>query len=396
MALVECGQYVVLMKTFDSGNTKFVQALPETIAHYGKLHFDTTPLIGSPYGSVFQIKDKTMIRVQDFKSFELGLESSVSENSATFDDKSQFSKEKIIKKKKKLIHANVLTVTKPSLVLLHETYFGRDKLGGLRSDVLSQILTFSNIQNGSKCLLLDHNLGLVTAAVMSRILPNGICVQLIQDNEVRLTTRRSLEMLNISEQDSNQNLLAVTIRDLYKIKNDCEQFAYENTVLKAKVSQHLAKLADPQYHPEGVELAKGPVKRRLDESERETVKQQLINKDTNRELRHQERAKAISYLKLFSLDSIILVVQNDHPLPILKMCYTYLSPSRNFVIYSDIIEPLLECYDYLKSNSMAISMSLTDSWLRKYQVLPDRTRPEMNTSGYGGYLLSGIKVLMEP
>jgi tRNA (adenine58-N1)-methyltransferase non-catalytic subunit len=34
-----------------------------------------------------------------------------------------------------------------------------------------------------------------------------------------------------------------------------------------------------------------------------------------------------------------------------------------------------------------------ESWWRQLQVLPARTHPTMSTSGTGGYLLSGTKVV---
>lgn len=37
--------------------------------------------------------------------------------------------------------------------------------------------------------------------------------------------------------------------------------------------------------------------------------------------------------------------------------------------------------------------ALQESWWRELQVLPSRTHPQMATTGTGGYLLSGIKVL---
>ena len=36
--------------------------------------------------------------------------------------------------------------------------------------------------------------------------------------------------------------------------------------------------------------------------------------------------------------------------------------------------------------------SLTEGFLRQYQVLPGRTHPMMNMSGSGGFILSVIKV----
>lgn len=37
-------------------------------------------------------------------------------------------------------------------------------------------------------------------------------------------------------------------------------------------------------------------------------------------------------------------------------------------------------------------MELSDSWLREYQVLPERTHPTVMMDCHGGYLLTGITV----
>lgn len=393
--LVEEGNHVVLMKSFDSGNMKIILAVRNKIVHYGKLHFDPSPLIGSEFGSVFKIQGETMIKVDNFEDYDKELSEVVTNNLATFNEKSQFSKEKIIKKKKKDNYAHVVTVIRPSLMLINEMFYARDKLGGLRPDALAQIITSSGVQNGSKCLLLDHNLGIITSAVMSRSLPDGICIQLVPDKETVFTTRTTLSMLNITEKDYDGKLLSITIRDFYKVLKGVDFFAYENCVLRMKGEEHLNRLTQPGLalttrDPETGEKVKDEA---TEEENRKDLPLTLIKKDTNRELHNKERTLAASCLKTRNMDSIILIAQNDHPLPLIKLTYPFLAPSRQFVIYSDTVEPLLECHHYLKSNSLAVSLNLSESWLRSYQVLPDRTRPEMNISGYGGYLLSGTKAL---
>lgn len=369
------GNYVVLMKNFDIENMKIIHVIKNSIVHYGKLHFDPTSLINASFGSVFQIQGKEMIEVKDFERFDRDVSTAVTENMLTFSEKSDFSKEKIIKKKKKKSWANVVTLVKPSIILINELLYARDKLGGLRCDSLSQILTQSNVQNGSKCILLDHNLGLLSGAVMSRILPDGVCIQVFPDIEACYTTRKTLEMLNITQEQSANKILAITLRDLYKVYKNQDTFEYDNQVMKAKSEEQVEK---SMTHIENN-------KRKLDES------LYAVKKDTNRELRNAERIQAASHLKTKSLDSLIIIAQNDHPLPILKILYHFLAPSRQIVIYSDTIEPVLECYHHLKSNQLAVTLNLSETWLRRYQVLPDRSRPEMNMSGFGGYLLSGTK-----
>lgn len=395
------GDNVVLMKSFNADNIKIIAVEPGKIIHYGKLHFDPSPLIGAEYGSIFEISEETMTKVDDFESYDNELSTEVSSKLANFNGKSQFSQEKILKKKKKKNGSNIVTVIRPSLLLINEMFYARDKVGGLRSDSLSQILTSSNIQNGSRCLLYDHNLGLLTAGVMSRILPDGTCVQLAPNYEHVTCTRRTLSMLNIKEKDFGGKIFGLTMKDLYKIHLKIDQFSYEDDIMRARGVEHLDRIADLPHKrtmrdSEGDKITTAPGASRDDDQEQGTLQQTLIKNHANRELRNEERLKAASILKSRSLNTIILIAQNDHPLPILKLCYDFLLLSGQFVIYCDTIEPLLECHDYLRSNSLAVSMNLSESWLRRYQVLPDRSRPEMNMSGFGGYLLSGTKALYGP
>lgn len=377
---------MVLMKSFDSGNMKIIQAAKQTLVHYGKLHFDPSPLIGCTYGSVFEIKDNKMLPVDDFESYDEELSNLVTEKLQNIDEKSQFSREKIIKKKKKRNHSNIVTVIRPSLLLINEMLFARNKLGGLRLDVLSQIVTLANIQNGSKTLLLDHNLGMLTSAVASRSLPDGLCIQLVADNEAIFTTRKTLSMLNIDQTIFSDKILGLTIRDFYKICKGTSSFARDRDIL---LKRDFHGSVRSQVDSNATDRSSSST----DDLDKLTIEQNLIRKNANRDARLREKIKASELMVPNFLDSIILIAQNDHPLPLLKLSYPLLAPSRQFVIYSDTIGPLLECYDYLKTESLAISLNISESWLRKYQVLPDRTRPEMNVSGYGGYLLSGLKAL---
>lgn len=392
--IVASGDYVVLMKSFDTDNIKIVPVVKGTTVHYGKLHFDPGTIVGSKFGSVFEIVDGTMVKVDDFEAFDRDLSISVCNKMTTFDTKTQFSQEKIIKKKKKDNHANIVTVVQPTILHINGMLYARGKLSGLRPDSLAQILTLANIQNGCRCMLLDHNLGILTGSIMSRILPDGACIQLVADPEAICTTRKTLSMLNIRGECLQDKLFALTIRDLYKIHKGADNFGYENNIFRLRGEEHLERIS--QLTIRSVRDSNTGEKAMLEKEDlkKADLNQTLIKKDSNRETRNKERSWASEYLKKNLLNSLIIVAQNDHPLCILRLAYKYLAPSGQFVIYSDSLEPLLECYQHLKTNSIAVSLKVTESWLRRYQVLPDRTRPEMNVSGYGGYLLSGTKALI--
>merc|ERR1712094_81554 len=63
-----------------------------------------------------------------------------------------------------------------------------------------------------------------------------------------------------------------------------------------------------------------------------------------------------------------------------------------FVVFSEYMEPLMEAMLQLRAKDCAIRLQLAETWLREYQVLPERTHPVMSTSAASGYVLSGIKV----
>ena len=79
-------------------------------------------------------------------------------------------------------------------------------------------------------------------------------------------------------------------------------------------------------------------------------------------------------------------------LAIVKVAMYLLFPSSPFVIFCEFMEPLVECYDYLHDNGLAIRMQLCDTWKREFQTLPGRFHPEMRMPTSGGYLLSGIYI----
>ncbi|KAG8238714.1 hypothetical protein J437_LFUL015272 [Ladona fulva] len=122
----------------------------------------------------------------------------------------------------------------------------------------------------------------------------------------------------------------------------------------------------------------------------------------------QEAEKAADLLKSRRADGLVVVASKEHPVSLVLALLPYLAPSRPLVVYCPYREPLLELYAVLKGMEpwvgkckifgsretlcKMVNLRLTESWLRNYQVLPDRTHPEINMSPVGGYVLSGILV----
>ena len=90
-------------------------------------------------------------------------------------------------------------------------------------------------------------------------------------------------------------------------------------------------------------------------------------------------------------DSLILACNYDPKATLLNLL-PYLETSCPFVVFGEYLEPLLECFQELQNQKLAINLRLSDTWLREYQVLPNRTHPNMNMSQNGGFILTGVKL----
>lgn len=67
------------------------------------------------------------------------------------------------------------------------------------------------------------------------------------------------------------------------------------------------------------------------------------------------------------VDSLVITCKED-PLNIFNELLQFVKPSRPFVVYYPVAEPLQEMYMALKSNPRVIALQLTSQWLRNYQV----------------------------
>jgi len=251
------------------------------------------------------------------------------ENSSSFGSKTEFSKEKWIKKKKKK-HLNVIKVLKPTAFTVSSAYFSRSAgaINHLRGDSLAQILFMSDVAHNTNVLVLESCKGLITAAVAERVAGMSTVVQIYTEHPVTA----AVKLFNFDEA-IRRSIVTVPI-----------------SILK-EVPPAAPAPSCPQNSPHSL----------------------FVN----------------------GFDSLILAPKAA-PLPLLSALLVFLKPARPFVVFSPFIEPLAECHNVLKAANQAIQMQLSETWLREFQVLPQRTRPSMSMHGASGYLLTGIKVLPPP
>ncbi|XP_041469150.1 tRNA (adenine(58)-N(1))-methyltransferase non-catalytic subunit TRM6-like [Lytechinus variegatus] len=116
--------------------------------------------------------------------------------------------------------------------------------------------------------------------------------------------------------------------------------------------------------------------------------------ETRRERKRQkldQMAKTTELLLEKNMDTL-LIATKFHPAPILLALIDHLGLSRPFAVFSPYKEALVECYVKLREMGGVINLSITETWHREYQVLPDRTHPMITMNHAGGYILTGMHV----
>ena len=184
----------------------------------GRTRTSVKSIIGEPYGTIFEIDNKRKLKKLDncyelLESFDevhdnsmIGGDNSnyvdtntaqklsMSEvvelqnagktgveiiktliaNSETWASKTEFAQEKWLKRKQKK-YLTRIRIEKCNPYSLCEVYHLKklDKICGIRSDTLAQILSHSGIHSNSKVLVFDGTIGLVVGSVAYRMRGNG-------------------------------------------------------------------------------------------------------------------------------------------------------------------------------------------------------------------------------
>lgn len=320
------------------------------------------------------------------------------ENSSTFRDKTEYAQDKYIKKKKKK-YENTVTILKPSCRILAMMYHGREpgKICHLRYDTLAQMLTLANIHAGSKVLVFETCAGLVLGSVMERMGGYGSVIQMYPGGGPVRAGVESFgfpahfhDMLHEFPICHVNALLAGTLDTTAKDPSA----ASKQSSMAAEEEQNQPE-AEQQGSPEeqSMETNSGADGgHNQEKEEREKRKEaRAEEKKMKQEEKRKKLAAAAALLEGRNADGLV-IASRFHPCPVLMGLLKFLSPSRPFVVYSQYKEPLIECYTKLKEQGGTVNLRLTDTWLRHYQVLPNRTHPVLLMSGGGGYLLSGTTV----
>ncbi|KAM7368144.1 hypothetical protein PAMP_014391 [Pampus punctatissimus] len=341
--------------------------------------------------------DIEMLKEQGLKGQEIIQQ--LIDNSSTFRDKTEYAQDKYIKKKKKK-YENTVTILKPSCRILAMMYHGREpgKICHLRYDTLSQMLTLANIHAGSKVLVFETCAGLVLGAVMERMGGYGSVIQMYPGGG---PVRAGVESFGFPAHFHDTlhdfpichvnallaGTLDTTAKDPSSADSKQSNVAAEGEQTQPEAEQHGSP--EEQSMETNTGTAAGQDQEEEEKERRKEAKAQ--EKKVKLEEKRKKLAAAAALLEGRNADGLV-IASRFHPCPVLMGLLEFLSPSRPFVVYSQYKEPLIECYTKLREHGGTVNLRLTDTWLRHYQVLPNRTHPMLLMSGGGGYLLSGTTV----
>lgn len=364
--------------------TKFVQSLQESV-NIDKSGIDNRTIIDDGLSQKLTTEEIHKLRDDALSSSDI-VEKLIT-NSKTFTEKTEYSQQKYMKKKEKK-YFEYIQIRKPNLRLIAEIYYRLDpgKIQGIRIDDLSQILTYANIEPDSNTILYDSGTsGLLTAAVLKAIGNNtkGTLIHMHPGNVCQKDAFLALNFPNEQKERCINVCLYSVLRCYYQeFKTLNESVDINKLESDAQINETAEEINENSEKNETNEDKVVGKKRKLstDESEGKSAKRPCW------QIENEKACKIIDN----KVDSLIIVAK-EHPTNIVQELLGFLNYGKPFVIYNLLREPLEELYFTLKNQASYIALTLSNNFLRYYQVLENRTHPDV-TMARGGYILTGFKV----
>ncbi|KAJ6336295.1 hypothetical protein OIU78_012819 [Salix suchowensis] len=394
----------VLLDINDGDRLVFARLTAGSTVKIGKKNFSLRPLIGCPFGSSFQIENRTegLCLCRFVPSTEEGnndqekggcqIMDECRDNRAIVDNneaqtltsedidemRRHFLKRNIGLRSKKNMLPRVL-LRRPSARSICEAYFKKypHRIGFLRVDALSLLLSLANVTANSDILLVDMVGGLLTGAVAERLGAGTgyVCNTYLGSSPYPVDMVRTFNFDN----EICQRIVRAPLCDL----------CLDQTGTSEKPDACNAEL-NGQTSSISMEEMSLPSNHEAADPETTVSPQSKMGKTPKAGEKASE--EAIKSWKENGFSSLIIAAPDADAWSLAKDLLPLLSYSAPFAIYHQYLQPLATCMHNLQQGKMAIGLQISEPWLREYQVLPSRTHPLMQMSAFGGYILSGTKI----
>lgn len=488
MCSVEDGDWVLLL--LSGGERRLTRVRRGAKLSAGKHHALMDPLIGAPFGANFRIEPSGLVRdsrtveeisasvgdacadmaaaqpgasnaelVDDSTAQRLGeadirrmkeagthgadLIKAIASNSSTFAGKTAFSQDKYLRKKAKK-HMPFLTVGKPSPLSICDMYMNKqpDKLMMMRRDSLALMLALSNVQPGSRCLVVESTLGLLTGATAQRVAGDGSIlsahtgkpsldgVQWLNLSQTQLGAVRTCHLAELlsfppllppptssrAGDGADAPSAAADAQPAATGEPSGKQVHSVAALLPGDAVAEQASVAGAGPHSDGelggsgarggqgavADGPVGPIDSGHDgaadggthaEVGGEGEARGATHGPAGRKLMQSLRGDALAAEASLGFTSLIVAHRGDQLSSAVLHLLRRLVPGSPFVVYHQSMQPLAECLHACQQAKLAIRLQLIETWSRLYQVAENRTHPTMNAYPATGYVLHGITVL---
>lgn len=276
-----------------------------------------------------------------------------------------------------------------------------EKILGLRIDSLSQLISYSNVCATGNFLLYESGTnGLVPAALLNAIGANT-SAKMLHLHQGNVPQKQAMQALNLEQEQLDRCISAniYSILRQYYQNSGVAKRKLDETTVDGETESPLAKVAKINDDVEigtpedqidrGNNIANGSEAKESIETEKE--QNDGDKKQTNKVPKWVMENERGCELLRENLDALIIVAK-EHPTAILNALLPFVKPSRPIVIFQLSRDVLMETFLDLKSSGKVTGLKLTSNWLRMYQVLPNRTHPDVNMNGNSGFLLHGYTV----
>ncbi|EST08001.2 Eukaryotic initiation factor 3, gamma subunit [Kalmanozyma brasiliensis GHG001] len=278
-------------------------------------------------------------------------------SSESFANRTVYSQAKYVARKEQK-HLKLFTPLQPDFGNVCDFWFDKspEKIRYIRKDALSQVLSFGSVRPGGRYLVVDGVSGLLVGSILERLGGDGM-VMAINDAE----SPPSLDIVPYF------NLPPSTTRHVLKVINWAA--------------------TEPDYAPvfSNQDITSATITTR-------SVKDKARDRKRQAGFREIDRIRTDFFAGDF--DAVLIACHYD-PMSILRRLKPHLGGSASVVVHSPYLQPLAEASAKMRQDEEFINISVTEPWLRKYQVLPGRTHPEMTTSSTAGFILHALRVFGE-
>ena len=259
------------------------------------------------------------------------------ENSSTFRTKTEFSQAKYLKRKRQK-YTPRMRLIRPCAQSLISCMYAKNaqRVLSLRPDALSMLLSNANVCSCKSILVAESTSGLVLGAVAERLGGYGVILNTYFQSHPSIVM---LERFNFEQ----------------KVKDAILHFPFS----RVNRLHALQKKLPVQDEYQGTKLTIG-----------DTAAADLVGN---------------------GMDGLIVCTDIDI-VTVVNALLPLLGASKPFAVFSPFSQGLMECYMDLKNRNAALHLQLTENWVREFQILEGRTRPNMNMEDSGGFILSGIKL----